>query len=176
MRKAFSRSRVVMGTRQPKSLRKMLIRSKFSMSPPPPRLITDKPGLFSCFKCIYHENQFIIPCSEFRFGKFKWIYTRRFDCDSKNVIYILKCNGCRQFYMGETMDFKQRTTQHKSDYAHPHNSNCKKLMNHLRGCSKIEPYFTIFPIYFVDDPAKRLFIEKRMILYFQPSLNSDSTY
>ena len=35
-----------------------------------------------------------------------------FSCDSKDVIYILICKTCDNFYLGQTQEFKQRTTKH----------------------------------------------------------------
>ena len=168
MRKAFSKCRVVMGTRQPKSLGKMLIRSKFT--PSPTQAPTKEVGLYICKKsCIYHNTGYFRPCTQFKFGKFHWKYTRYFDCDSANVLYILICNNCWKFYIGETQETKQRTRKHKSDVLHPENSNCTKLSRHLRSCSNlVEPYFQIYPVYYVEDLEQRRFVEKRWIKYFRP--------
>lgn len=175
MKKAFSDCQIVFGTRQPKAIRNLLIRSKFSSLP---TIITKQVGLFNCRKCIYHEDGYIKACKESRFGPngtFVWKYSRYFNCNAKNVVYIIKCNHCSEFYIGETNDFKKRVTKHKSDVIHPENSNCKKLMTHLRKCSNFyEPYFTIFPVYYVEEPNKRRFIEKRFIHRFRPTLTSDT--
>ena len=37
-----------------------------------------------------------------------------------------------------------------------------------------EPYFQIYPIYYVDDQQRRRFIEKRFIHKYKPTLNADS--
>ena len=177
MRKAFNNCKIVMGTRQPKSLRNMLIRSKFSPNPLP--TVVRERGFFNCSKtCNLHRDGFLQPTNSIRFGRFNefcWNYSRRFDCDAKNVIYLLICNYCWEFYIGETDDMKQRARKHKSDVFHPENSNCTKLMQHLRECSKmVEPFFKMYPFYYVDDQAHRRFVEKRWIKYFRPPLNIDS--
>ena len=60
----FSNSEVIMATRQPKNLKKLLTRSKFEMSP---QLITPKPvGLYPCGKCTYCRSGYIIPATKFR--------------------------------------------------------------------------------------------------------------
>ena len=174
-RKAFKDCRVVVGTRQPKALRNYLISSKFSSRPPPRKNVS---GLFKCRKsCVYHSTGLIKPCKMFRFGKhnqFSWKYTRFFNCDSKNVIYVLKCSKCWKFYIGETKDLKVRTRKHKSDVKHLHNSSCKKLALHLRTCSKLRsPFFHIYPIYYVEDQQRRRFLEKRFVKDFKPPLNDD---
>ena len=42
-----------------------------------------------------------------------WNYNKFFDCDCKDVLYILICNNCDYFYLGKTIDFKQRICKHK---------------------------------------------------------------
>ena len=134
------------------------------------------PGLFRCKNCKYHRLGYIQPCSSFSFGKngkFLWEYRRCFSCNSKNVIYILKCRGCWRFYIGETKDLKPRTRKHKSDIKHPKNSFCRVLSEHLRSCSRA-PHFSIYPVLYVDNQQRRRFIEKRLIQQYQPTLNVDS--
>ena len=174
MKKTFGNCRVIVGTRQPKSLRQHLIRSKFSRTKK--KIVRKIPGLYACRSCKYHRLGYIRPCKIFHFGKdnvFHWEYRRHFTCNAKNVIYILKCKHCWRFYIGETNDLKPRTRKHKSDVKHPKNSNCRVLAEHLRSCHPVGPSFNIFPIMYVDDRSKRKFIEKRLIMYFQPPLNVD---
>ena len=65
-----------------------------------------------------------------------------FNCVSKNVIYILMCNTCEWFYLGQTTNLKQRIRKHKSDVFHSQNSFGKKCSEHLRDCSRMkEPFF-----------------------------------
>lgn len=164
MKKAFSDHAVILGTRQSKNLRNLLIKSRFSSQPQQP---TFRPpsGLYKCTSsCIYHNTGYISECESFRFGRHlqhQWFYKRLFDCNSINVIYILTCNHCWKFYIGETGNFKERVGAHKSNALHPENANCKKLSYHLNKYSTlVEPYFHIYPMYYVDDQPKRRFIEK----------------
>ena len=173
MRRVFNNSRVVFGTRQPDSLRKSLVRSKFTLVKQKKKVS----GLFICRQgCTYHTHGYIRPCLNFRFGRkqeFLWEYRRFFDCNAKNVIYVLICRKCWRFYIGETCDLKKRTRKHKSDIRHPKNSNCRELAEHLRACSRSSPEFRIFPMYYVDDRDKRRFLESRLIKQFRPPLNRD---
>ena len=174
LNRVFKDSHVIVGTRQPKSLRQFLIRSKFSR-----KKIKDKTvpsGLFNCRGCKYHRLGYIKRCQRFVFGKrnqFMWEYRRQFNCNSTNVIYVLKCRRCWKFYIGETKDLKKRTRKHKSDVFHPRNSYCRALSEHLRRCSLASPQFHIFPIMYVKDQSKRRFIEKRLISQYEPPLNID---
>ena len=73
-----------------------------------------------------------------------WQYKRSFRCDSKDVSYVVICNNCDFFYIGQTEELKQRTRKHKSDVIHPTNSNCKKRSEHLKTSSKMkESYFNM---------------------------------
>ena len=174
MKEAFNNYKIVKGTRQSKCLRNLLIKSKYTSGPK--EMTANINELFNCG--LYHTNGYINECKRFSFGKhnqFKWIYNRHFTCDSKNVIYVLICYFCTDYYIGETDDIKQRTCKHKSDVLHPENSNCKKLIYHLRRCSKmVEPYFKIYPIYYVNETLRRRFIEKRLIFKYKPPRNSDN--
>ena len=69
---------------------------------------------------------------------------------------------------------EKQTRKHKSDIKHPRNIYCSALAEHLRTCSPVSPQFHIFPILYVKEQGKRRFIEKRMILQFEPPLNIDS--
>ena len=174
MKRVFKNTRVVFGTRQPESLRKSFVRSKFSFVKQKKKKVS---GLFICRQgCKYHRHGYITPCLSFRFGRkqeFFWEYRRFFDCNAKNVIYVLVCRKCWKFYIGETSDMKKRTRKHKSDVRHPKNSNCRELAEHLRSCSSGSPQFRIFPLLYVDDRNKRRFLESRLIKQFRPPLNRD---
>ena len=174
-RKAFRDCRIVISSRQPKCLRNYLISSKFSSRPPTRK---NSSGLFQCKNCVYHHTGFVKPCKSFSFGKdneFRWEYRRFFNCESTNVIYLLKCANCWMFYVGETKDLKSRISKHKSDVKNLQNTNCVKLALHLRICSKLRtPFFRIFPFFYVDDQQRRRFIEKRFIKDYNAPLNEDT--
>ena len=133
-------------------------------------------GLFLCSNCVYHKAGYIIPCSSFSFkltnGKtITLTYKNYFSCDSKDVIYILICKTCNNFYLGQTQDFKQRTAKHKSDVKNPHNSTCRIFSKQLRVYNQAEPYFQIFPFYYETNTALREYKEKRYFLRWKASLN-----
>ena len=87
-----------------------------------------------------------------------------FDCDSKHVLYILICNNCDYFYLGKTVDFKQRILNDKSDVKHPQSSTCRECTEDLRDYAKIEPFFQIYLFYHEKDHyLKRL--ERKTIYY-----------
>ena len=181
MKKAFTNYKVMSTYRQPKSLRNLLIRSKFdSVTPVPlPRQIgTRRVGLFSCNSCVYCGDGLVHDCDTIRFGQYnqyKWRYQRCFTCNSINVIYLIKCGGCWEYYIGQTKFTKKRLAKHKSDIYCPQNSFCKDFCEHVRACTKLKmPLFTLYPLFYEDDESKRRFMEKRFIKRFKPTLNGDS--
>ena len=98
-----------------------------------------------------------------------------FSCDSKDVIYILICTTCDNFYLGQAQDFKQRTAEHKSDVKNLHNSTYRICSEYLRDCNQAEPYFQIFPFYYEINTALTECKEKRYILRWKPPLNLNKT-
>ena len=176
MKSAFKEKNILMTTRQPPNLRKKLVRAKFELNPTPktPKIV----GLFPCKGCKYHKNGYIKPCTQFKFWNGKkevyWKYRRYFTCDSKNIIYILICNNCNKFYIGQTQCLKQRTSKHISDIKLPHNSTCRYCSEHLSTCSTNTPQFSIYPIFYEDHTQKRRYKESRFILQFKPLLNGYS--
>ena len=76
-------------------------------------------------------------------------YRRYFNCDSKNVIYILMCNTCEWFYLGQTTNLKQRIRKHKSDVFHPQISFCKKCSEYLLDCSRMKEPFSEFTHFYM---------------------------
>ena len=178
MVKAFEGHKVIVASRQAPSLRNILIRSRFDLPQPTPPINRYRiVGLFKCLKCVYCTGGLFDSCTSFRFGRydqFNWSYNRKFTCNSFNVIYLVKCNYCWKFYIGETRDTKKRVRKHKSDVYHPENSKCRLLSEHLGVCSSLtEPFFQLFPFFYEDDDAKRKFLEKRYIAVFKPPLNSN---
>ena len=94
LKQCFQNKTVQLGTRQSKNLRKIRTKAKFEENPLP--LLVK--GFFPCNDCIYHRRGYFKPCKYFQFkvnDKFMiWHYKHYFNCDSKNVIYILISNTC----------------------------------------------------------------------------------
>ena len=63
---------------------------------------------------------------------------RFFSCESKDVLYVLICDNCDFFYIGQTEELKRHTRKRKSDIIHPNNSNCKKCSEHLRTVKNVQ--------------------------------------
>ena len=137
--------------------------------------------LFLSSNFAYHKAGYFIPFSSFLFKltngtTITWTYENYFSCDSKDIIYILICKTCDNFYLGQTQDFKQRTAKHKSDVKNTYNSTCRICSKHLRDCNQAEPYFQIVLFYYETDTALRKYKEKRYIPRWKPPLNLNKTW
>ena len=175
--KTFKNRSVLLTTRQAPNLKSLLTRAKFVMNPLPRE--PKKMGLYPCAKCKYCNLGYVKFTTNFSIisknkRKITWTYTRYFSCDSRNVLYIVKCNHCqdKEVYLGKTDNVKQRIAKHASDVRIPENSTCKKCVCHLRKCSNlIEPYFSFYPFFYVEESGLRHFMERRFINQWKPSLN-----
>ena len=173
LKQCFQNKTVQLGTRQSKNLRKIRTKAKFEENPLP--LLVK--GFFPCNDCIYHRRGYFKPCKSFQFKakSMIWHYKCYFNCDSKNVIYILMCNTCEWFYLGQkTRELeKRRIRKHKSDVFYPQNSFCKKCSEHLSDCSRMkEPFFRIDPLLHENKKELREFKEKRFIMRWKAQLNT----
>ena len=172
--KAFDNTEVMLATRQPQNLRKILTRSKFDLRP---KVKYKKPpGLFPCRNCTYCQRQYITPRKSFELkvdGKvFEWIFKRHFTCDSLKVIYVCVNFVDEDFYVGRTKVVKKRTAKHISDINLKRLTTCKEFVQHIIDVSDMkEPYFAIIPFYYVEDDNLRDFMEKRFIQRLKPKLN-----
>ena len=98
-----------------------------------------------------------------------WHCQSYFNCDSKDVIYILICNTWEWFYLEQTANLKQGIRKYKSDVFHPQNSFCKKCSEHSRDCSRMnEPSFRIYQFLYEIKKELREFKEKRFIMRWKP--------
>jgi ferredoxin len=100
---------------------------------------------------------------------------RPFSCLSTNVIYKISCKGCSLFYIGQTVNLRNRVTKHKYDLRHP-TTRLQKLHIHIHECaaSNYEYPFTIVPFYYVRQctTTAMLTIEDYFIRKFQQTLNA----
>ena len=70
------------------------------------------------------------------------------DCSSKNLLYVIKCEGCEENYIGQTgNDLRKRMTVHRQQIKDPSTRKIP-LSAHLSECAgNKDNYFTLFPFY-----------------------------
>ena len=148
----------ILSLRQPKNLLRRLSKSEFCSSPP--ALKDDlEPGLYRCVSnsCLLCKHGYIQECQSFvTSNETEWKIKCHISCNSKNVIYYLKCTACNfMSYTGKTNDFRKRMNNHKSscnlgnssDIFDNHVYNCRKRLNYFD-----TPMFLIYAFLTVKDP------------------------
>ena len=149
IKEIFQESNIFLSQRQPKNLLRLLSSSSISNTPSLPK------GTFKCNdKRCKICKLYLIECSEIQLANNKiWKIETNITCNSRNVIYYLKCKFCLyETYIGKTIGdpvhgFKGRMNNHISEIKKGI-STCKFPI-HVFNCSKRynrqveEPYFTI---------------------------------
>ena len=113
----------------------------------------------------------IIPKKDYLDVNGQYIYfNNHMNCTTDNVIYILFCNKCNHFYIGETsLALNLRINLHRQHINNPIYS-ILHVSNHLRHCSL---GFSVIPIYKVPYNSNylRKHLENYFISYLKPQLN-----
>ena len=95
-----------------------------------------------------------------------------FECSSRNVVYIIVCGGCQEFYVGETGDMlKSRFTVHRQQSKIHAELTPVDADQHLRLCGKNT--YGVFPFRRPkrNDIVLRRQLEKYWISALKPKLN-----
>jgi hypothetical protein len=160
-KRVFKDRNILRSKRQPPNLKRLLTNSKL-----------DKPLCGTVSKCedsrcsLCHS---IIEGSKFDFlncGK-TFVVKENMNCNTKFCIYAMKC-GCGKTYIGETKDFRSRTTLHRQHIKENAQFEVSKHIFHCNGGK-----FRIMPIYKMrnDDERERKNKESYFIKIFKPELN-----
>ena len=98
------------------------------------------------------------------------------ECKSKSisgVLYVLICNGCKEYYIGQTCDkLRNRKSVHVQHIRDP-STRQMPVSKHIDNCCETQPNFSIFLFYKfqTDDVSVRLAKERYFIDMFSPKLN-----
>ena len=108
---------------------------------------------------------------EFNNGK-KFKINDNMSCDVKNVIYVIRCNGCKLEYIGETANLRDRTRVHKQHIKQPEYS-ILNVSDHIRNCASNS--FSIMPILKMknDCVISRRIKEQQLIRNYNTTLNNE---
>ena len=167
LREIFVDIKLINSKREPPSLKDLLTRSNFTM---------DKPvfGVKKCNKKSCKKTcPLIYETDSYNFWEvgvnFKIIGS--FDCTVKECIYVLTCKGCGKYYIGKTVDFRDRMTKHRGDVSDPERRT-QYVHKHIYFCGGGEFFAT--PFYRVKVPGlvAHLSIEDYFIRKFKPALNT----
>ena len=105
MNKIITETKFIKCKRQPPNLKRIITRSEFKEET---NAYVRKCGESRCGLCDY-----IIEGNCIHLNNNTFYVKENMDCTVKNVIYVLVCNGCREFYIGQTGDkLRNRETVH----------------------------------------------------------------
>ena len=163
-----NRFRLLNSQRQPKNLKKLLTRAKFSSE-------TEEGGSFKCQSPRCGTCPLIQSTSSVTFKNkpdSPFFINKRLSCTTKNVVYVIICPQCKKEYIGQTSDLRFRVTVHKQQIR---DSRYRKLpvSKHLYSCNK-DPNvpFRICPLIVRENEIARKILETHLIHKFQPELNN----
>jgi len=161
----FRDNKFINSRRQSKNLKHILCPSKFITRQEIPMVKRCKDS--RCGTC-----EVLLEGCEYNFNGTIFKIQTSMTCSTQNVIYVLTCMGCNQFYIGETGNtLRERTRIHKEQICHPQYRKIR-VSGHIDTCGKRK--FKIFPFYKVrcDDSILRRCKERFFIDKFHPTLNN----
>ena len=90
---------------------------------------------------------------EFKCGR-KFYVHESMTCAVKNVLYVIKCGGCGEEYIGQTGDFlRKRVTVHNQQIRDP-KTRMLYVSGHIDICAnQLIPKYMIFPFHTVQPAA-----------------------
>ena len=163
----FKDCRTVLALKQPPNLLRQLTKASFSSNPNANRREKLEPGLFKCSnnRCKLCKL-YIQECKTFyTSNNVLWTIKSHISCNSKNVLYYLKCVCCnfQSTYTGKTVNLRLRSNNHISSCRLGNNDNVFDL--HVFKCMKehniyCEPYFHIYAFMSVSKEELLLPYEK----------------
>ena len=161
LKKLLENTKIINSKRQPHNLKKILTSAYFGSTP--------QQGTNKCNKSRCELCDILIESKSFKFNNspkpFK--IKRNLNCDSTNVIYVIKCSNCSDEYIGCSKSLRNRTALHKN---HIKSDKNRKLFvsKHIFECGK---EFKIIPIYQNHNYQTLLIKEKDFISKYMPKLN-----
>ena len=169
MKRALQTQKIIKSKRQSKSLKKLLTSAKLPTENTTPTV--KKCGRPNCGICI---NLIEGRTYEFKSGHI-FSVRNHFTCASENLIYVLKCNGCNEDYIGQTgLTLRKRMTVHRQQIRDP-NTRQIPVSEHLDLCASNKfPKYHIFPLYQCADNISdqiRMNKESMFIKKYKPRLN-----
>ena len=152
IRNLFENIKIIQGIQQLKNILKLITNTHFRDSHNP-TIRNSKPGIYAeCLdpRCCICSLGYIKECSSFMIANnILWEIKSHINCNSKNVIYFLKCNMCNGNVskMGKTKSiFRKCINNHISDCRKGNTTDIFDL--HVHECDIVnkclnEPYFEI---------------------------------
>ena len=165
----FQKYEIINSQREPMSLGRQLQHSRFESQ----NLKTNIPMVSKCNQksCILCNDILEVRSLYFANADKDFEIKTQMDCNTRNVVYCVRCKKCDQTYIGETVDFRARMTKHRTDSGSWVNAS-QEVSRHLFRCGQ---GFWAIPIFKVkeDNKISRLVKEDQLIKMLKPDLNRD---
>ena len=165
----FGSLKIIDSRREPKNLLRTFQKSRFDELKP----IFLSGGVSKCgspncklCECILEVDSVLFSNAGIDF-KIKTKMT----CTTRNVIYALFCNLCKQSYIGETVCLRDRVNSHRTKSKSVENA-AQQVNRHFLMCGR---GFKVCPLLKINQECKitRLVKEDKLIKMFKPDLNAD---
>ena len=165
----LSKVRIVKSERQPKNLYRHLVHSNVVK-----KIFT--PGCKKCGNRRCGTCKFLQECNSVSFFEVNTSLDIKyqFDCTSGGLIYKIACIGCDEYYIGQTVNLRQRVNKHNFNLRHFEERKCK-VHKHLYACVDAwESSYTITPFFkvFNPTPARLQATEDYFVRKYKPTLNT----
>ena len=142
----FGGVKVIKSEKQPPNLQKLLVKSNILRENLNAQVT--KCGRSNCGTCRH-----ILETDTVNFHRVNVDFKIKtsFCCYSKDLIYKITCSGCSEYYIGLTVNLRQRVSNHKFSLFN-HASRYQKVHKHIHECaSEHDLPFTIVPFYKVHN-------------------------
>ena len=167
LRTVFEDCKVICSYRQPPNLLRQFTSASFQSTPT--SIVEKVPGFYKCQgkRCELCTLGYIKECNYFVTSNgFKWEIKTHINCNSRNVLYFLKCTSCNDTtYTGKTNNLRLRMNNHRSSAKNGTGSDI--FDNHVHECRKglkigldIQPLFHIYAFMTVKDKSLLLAYEQ----------------
>ena len=167
MNDILSNFKIIKSKRQPNNLKRLLTKAKFSNCDHHEVKRCHRPNCGLCVHLIEGDT------FEFKSGR-KFYVHESMTCAVKNVLYVIKCGGCGEEYIGQTGDFlRKRVTVHNQQIRDP-KTRMLYVSGHIDICAhQLIPKYMIFPFYkmYSESVSFRCAKENYFINLLKPKLN-----
>lgn len=169
MNQALKDTSFIKSKRQPPNLKRILTKAEFQDKNKSKMYHVKICGRPNCSLC-----QYMPEGHSYNFNGKIFYVNANMTCNVKNVIYVITCPGCNEFYIGQTGDkLRTRRTVHAQQIRDPATRQLP-LSTHLDRCTKNDIKFKIFPFYKLksENLSIRISKENHFIKCFKPKLNN----
>ena len=161
---------MIKSKRQPNSLKRILTKAKFNNDSDKEVKRCKRPNCGLCTH-LFEGTTFDFNCGR------KFYVHETMTCELKNVIYVMKCRGCGEEYIGERGNYlRKRVTVHYQQIRDP-STRMLHVSEHISTCAnRQDPKYYIFPFYkmYSESTSLRRAKENYFINLLKRKLNRSS--